>query len=148
MLFASASVSISCALQPFSKLPVPTALLFGFNSLCSDRGRCAGQSAPVRQQLCNQFCNSRPTTAYNMPTFWHTQAAMPFQHPAHEFQDLFECFVRMDAARSFDNIFPFRPSTSVATAGARAVVRSAALHELRRSRADRWLALDRLCAAQ
>jgi hypothetical protein len=25
-----------------------------------------------------------------MPTFLHTQAAMPFQHPAHEFQDLFE----------------------------------------------------------
>jgi len=42
MLFASASVSISCALQPFSKLPVPTALLFGFNSLCSDRGPLCG----------------------------------------------------------------------------------------------------------
>jgi hypothetical protein len=42
----------------------------------------------------------------------------------------------------------FRPSTSVATARARAVVRSAGLHELWRSRADRWSALDRPCAAQ
>jgi hypothetical protein len=60
------------AVTRFSKLPVPP-------SCCSDSiayarigGRCAGQSAPVRPQLCNQLCNSRPTTAYNYDVLAHT----------------------------------------------------------------------------
>jgi hypothetical protein len=97
---------------------------------------------------CATNCATHDPQLLTTTTFWHTQAARPFQHPAHEFQNLFERFLRMDAARSFDNIFLFRPSTSVATARARAVVRSAGLHELWRSRADRWSALDRPCAAQ
>ena len=131
-------------LQRFSKLRVPPPCCSDSIAYVRSGGRCAGQSAPVRPQLCNQLCNSRPTTAYNYDVLAHTSG----QHPAHEFQDLFERFLRMDAARSFDNIFHFRPWTSVATAGARAVVRSAGLHELWRSRADRWSALDRPYAAQ
>src|SRR5713226_5399928 len=113
-----------------------------------------GSGAAVRDKVllfgssCATNCATHDPQRLTICRRFGTHAAMPFQHPAHEFQDLFERFVRMDAARSFDNIFLFRPSTSVATARARAVVGSAGLHELWRSRADRWSALDRPCAAQ
>src|SRR5207249_6821853 len=85
-------------LQRFSKLRVPPPCCSDSIAYVRSGGRCAGQSAPVRPQLCNQLCNSRPTTAYNYDVLAHTSG----QHPAHEFQDLFERFLRMDAARSFD----------------------------------------------
>src|SRR6266576_3529561 len=53
---------------------------------------------------CATNCATHDPQLLTTTTFWHTQAARPFQHPAHEFQDLFERFLRMDAARSFDNI--------------------------------------------
>jgi len=47
-----------------------------------------GSEAAVRGKVllfgsscATKLCNSRPTTAYNMPTFWHTHAAMLFQNP-------------------------------------------------------------------
>src|SRR5947209_13374858 len=49
-------------LQRFSKLRVPPPCCSDSIAYVRSGGRCAGQSAPVRPQLCNQLCNSRPTT--------------------------------------------------------------------------------------
>src|SRR5713101_9414603 len=52
----------------FSKLPVPPLCCSDSIAYARIGGRCAGQSAPVRPQL----CNSRPTTAYNYDVLAHT----------------------------------------------------------------------------
>jgi len=45
---------------------------------------------------CANNCVTHDPQLLTTMTFWHTQAARPFQHPAHEFQDLFERFLRME----------------------------------------------------
>ena len=134
------------------KLPTkPSTNLFPF---CKSLGgwMLAGSSANQLASTASgrtRIRNSRHTTAYKYAdVVAHTHAAMLFHHPYSRIPSLVGALLGNDAPGSFGNIFHFRPSTSVATAGARAVVRSAGLHELWRSRADRWSALDRLCAAQ